>query len=301
MKILRDLIEVFRAGSKTKNIPRASGIYQIRCIPTGKIYVGSAVDIRARWQNHRSWLKRGKHRNKYLQAAWDKYGESNFDCDVLELVDRDNLLQKEQLWISQTECTNREIGFNLYDIAGSPGDAFAEKWEGFIDPAGNEVVITNLEEFCRKNGLERSTMWRLAKGTYKHKTHKGWTHKNSVRKRDYVKTWEGFIDPDGNPVAPIKNLAAFCREHNLDDTHMIALANGKLHSHKGWTHVNKRENLGYKTYNGFVNPQGQRVVVTNLHDFCRKNNLHPVHMHQLINRQRKSHKGWTWRLNYENE
>jgi len=88
MKILRELIEVFRADTKTKNIPRASGIYQIRCLLTGKIYVGSAVDIRARWNHHRDMLKRKKHRNKYLQAAWNKYGENNFECSILELVDR---------------------------------------------------------------------------------------------------------------------------------------------------------------------------------------------------------------------
>lgn len=301
MRILRELIESFRADAKMKNIPRASGIYQIRCIPTGKIYVGSAVDIQARWKNHRSYLKRGTHRNKYLQSAWDKHGEDNFECRVLELVEREHLLEREQEWIIGTECTNREIGFNLYETAGSPGDKFAQVWEGFIDPEGNEVVIQNLEEFCRSNGLDAGLMRRIAKGGTKHKGHKGWTHKNSVRQREYIKTWEGFVDPHGNPVGTITNLAAFCREHDLDDTHMIALAKGKLHAHKGWTHSNKREHLGHKTYTGFINPEGHRVVITNLQDFCRRNNLHPVHMHQLISGERKSHHGWTWKPENENE
>jgi len=197
--------------------------------------------------------------------------------------------------MNQTDCTNTEIGFNLYNIAGSPGDKLAQVWEGFIDPNGVEVTITNLHEFSRQNGLDNSSMIRLAQGKSKLKSHKGWTHKNSVRQRDYVKTWEGFIDPNGNAVGTITNLAAFCRDHDLDDTHMIALSKGKLHVHRGWTHMNKRENLGHKTYMDFFNPQGERVVIVNLKEFCRKNNLHPVHMHQLINGQRKSHKGWTWR------
>lgn len=302
MKILRELIEGFRADAKTKDIPRVSGIYQIRCIPSGKIYVGSAVNLQERWRHHKSALRHNRHVNAYLQAAWEKHGENNFEFVVLEIVnDKSNLFAKEQEWIDMTESADRERGFNIFDTVDSPGAAFAQIWDGFIDPKGNEVVITNLEEFCRENGLERSTMWRLAKGTYKHKTHKGWTHQNSISKRPYEKIWEGFFYPDGSSVGSIKNLAAFCREHNLDDTHMIALAKGKLHMHKGFTHANKREHLGYKTYTGFINPEGQRVVIANLQDFCRRNNLHAVHMHQLINGQRKSHHGWTWRPENENE
>jgi hypothetical protein len=32
-------------SARTANLPRGSGIYQIHCIPTGKIYIGSAVDL----------------------------------------------------------------------------------------------------------------------------------------------------------------------------------------------------------------------------------------------------------------
>lgn len=301
VKILYDFIQSFRENSDTKKIPHASGIYQIRCISTGKIYVGSAVDIQVRWKNHCDSLKRHKHRNKYLQAAWDKYGESNFDCSVLELVDREHLLEREQDWIDQTGCTKRDIGFNLYDTAGSPGDSLAQVWEGFVDPNGNDIIITNLHEFCRLNGLDNSSMIRLAKGKSKLKSYKGWTHKNSVRKRAYVKTWEGFIDPNGILVDPITNLASFCREHNLDDTHMIALSKGELHVHRGWTHVNKREHLGHKTYKDFINPHGQRVTIINLSEFCRNNSLNVIHMRQLISGERKSHKRWTWRPKHENE
>jgi group I intron endonuclease len=44
----------------THPLPRASGIYQIRCIPTGKIYVGSAVNLRKRWDQHHRSLRKGK-------------------------------------------------------------------------------------------------------------------------------------------------------------------------------------------------------------------------------------------------
>jgi hypothetical protein len=138
-------------------------------------------------------------------------------------------------------------------------------------------------------------MHRLAMGKSKLKSYKGWAHKNSVRKRNYVKTYDGFINPAGHLVGPITNLAAFCREYGLDNTHMVAVANGRLFSHRGWTYNNGRMHGGYRTYTDYINPQGQRVVITNLAEFCRENGLNAIHMRQLISGERRSHKGWTWR------
>ena len=278
--------------------PRWSGIYQILCIPTGKIYIGSAVDLQARWDKHCRTLRRGNHHNFRLQHAWDRYGETSFEFSVLELVNASDLLRAEQEWMDRTGCADRTIGFNIYPIAGSPGGIFAQVWEGFVDPEGNEVTITNLYRFCRQHGLDFPSMQRLAMGKSKLKSHKGWTHRNSVRQRDYVKTYDGFIAPDGHPAGPITNLAAFCREYGLDNTHMVAVANSRICSHRGWTYKDGKQKT-VMTYTGFINPDGQRVTITNLVAFCREHGLHVVHMHNLISGQRRSHKGWTWRENDE--
>lgn len=276
--------------------PRVPGVYQILCIPTSKIYIGSAVDMHDRWDRHRRDLRQGNHRNRHLQSAWEKYGEENFEFCVLEFVATSELLNAEQMWIDRTGCAYRDIGFNIYDVAGSPGDAHAQVWEGFVDPNGDEVTIINLYDFCRQNNLDFPSMHRLASGNGKLKSYKGWTHRNSPRQREYVKTYEGFIDPDGNSVDPITNLAAFCREHRLDNTHMVAVAHGRIYSHRGWTYSNDRQKLGLpKTYPGFINPGGERVVITNLQAYCRENGLDVIHMREVIAGRRKSHKGWTWK------
>jgi group I intron endonuclease len=274
--------------------PQASGVYQIRCIPTGKIYVGSAVNLQKRWQEHRRALRRGKHANYRLQRAWDEFGEEHFEFAVLELVSIANLLCAEQEWIVSTGCVDKDIGFNISDVAGSPGDTRSQVYEGFIAPNGHEVTIVNLEEFCRCNRLSASIMRNLVIGR-RNRSHKGWTHKNSVRQRDYVKTYEGFIDPAGNLVEPITNLAEFCRQHGLDNTHMVAVACRRICSHRGWTHIRGCAPRNYKTYTGFINPSGERVTITNLADFCRKNGLHPVKMRQVISGQIRRYKGWTWK------
>ena len=285
-----------RNQSRLKNIPHVAGIYQIRCTSNDKIYIGSAVDMHDRCQHHRRSLRRGNHINAHLQAAWHKYGEENFEFCVLEMTVPVDLIVLEQDWLDRTKSFDREIGFNIYSSAYSPGDANAKIWEGFIDPDGNEITIKNLYDFCKQNNLDFPSMHRLAKGESKLKSYKGWSHRNSPRQRDYIKTYNGFIDPNGEPVGPITNLAAFCRKNNLDPPHMVAVAKGKLYSHKGWTYQNDRKNLGVKTYTGYVAPNGDQLIITNLQAFCRENNLEIVHMRELISGKRKSHKGWTWKV-----
>lgn len=177
--------------SQIKRIRRLSGVYQIRCNTNRKIYIGSAVNMPARWVHHRRSLKQGVHRNQYLQQAWNNYGEENFEFIVLEYVTPAFLLPAEQEWIDKSHCIDRKIGFNIYPIAGSPGAIFAQVWEGFIDPNGNEVKITNLSDFCRQHDLDFPSMHRLAEGKSKLKSYKGWTHRNSIRKRAYVKLMRG--------------------------------------------------------------------------------------------------------------
>lgn len=214
---------------------------------------------------------------------------------MLELVDEADLLRVEQEWIDRTGCADRTVGFNIYDIAGSPSDAHVQTWEGFIDPDGNEVTITNLFGFCCQHNLDFPSMHRLATGKGKLRSYKGWTHKNNPRQREYVKTYDGFINPDGQRVGPITNLAAFCREHGLDNTHMVAVAHGRIYSHRGWTYDNDRQRLGPpRTYTGFINPAGDCVIITNLQAFCRENGLDAVHMREVMAGRRKSHKSWTW-------
>ena len=66
-----------------------SGIYIIKNTINGKFYIGSAVNIKTRWSQHRHQLKHNKHGNRYLQRSWNKHGTENFVFEVLEYV-KDN-------------------------------------------------------------------------------------------------------------------------------------------------------------------------------------------------------------------
>lgn len=94
-----------------------SGIYVIICLINNKIYVGSAINIRLRWNYHKSMLNLNEHFNKHLQSAWNKYESENFLFEILEFTD--NLIEREQYWIDKLNVCNREFGYNANPIAGS--------------------------------------------------------------------------------------------------------------------------------------------------------------------------------------
>lgn len=94
-----------------------SGIYKITHVASGKFYVGSAVNLRERWKTHRNRLNRGEHHNPHLQLAWRKYGAAAFDFHVVELVERQNLIAREQFWLDALSACRR--GYNVAPTAGS--------------------------------------------------------------------------------------------------------------------------------------------------------------------------------------
>lgn len=98
-----------------------AGVYSIVNTRTGKVYVGSALVVRARLHCHRSELRRGVHANPLLQRAWDKYGEGSFRFDILEgLKDRPEvLIEREQFWIDRLGAAVRDTGYNINPTAGA--------------------------------------------------------------------------------------------------------------------------------------------------------------------------------------
>jgi group I intron endonuclease len=99
---------------------KLQGIYKITHLSSGRVYIGSAVDIEKRWSTHRSSFSKKGRGNPYLSSAWIKYGQQDFSFEVVELVGKsEDLLKREQYWIDKHDATNRDFGFNIAPKAGS--------------------------------------------------------------------------------------------------------------------------------------------------------------------------------------
>lgn len=94
------------------------GIYAIKNLNNGKIYVGSSVDCLRRFSEHRTRLVRGVHINAKLQSAWNKHGASAFEFMVIASVLRaSDLSSVEQLFLDELAVVRS--GYNLSPTAGN--------------------------------------------------------------------------------------------------------------------------------------------------------------------------------------
>jgi group I intron endonuclease len=99
-------------------VPKIQGIYEIRNIVSGRVYVGSSHDIIYRFRKHRERLNGGYHSSLRFQASWKKHGQDAFTFTVLEVVaQRSDLLVREQHWIDALDATNPERGLNVRGTA----------------------------------------------------------------------------------------------------------------------------------------------------------------------------------------
>ena len=99
-----------------------SGIYQIRNLTNGKVYLGSTVNLQRRWSEHKTKLQKNKHANRHLQFAWNKYGEESFVFEVLEYCMKSEYLKREQYWLDQLKPYKN--GYNICSTAIG-GDTFS--------------------------------------------------------------------------------------------------------------------------------------------------------------------------------
>lgn len=97
------------------------GIYKIVNGANGKYYVGSSIDVERRWRGHRKSLENGDHYDIYLQRAWNKYGEGNFEFRFVEEVEKEkgrDLCSVEQNYLDEGFALG--ILYNVSKNAAAP-------------------------------------------------------------------------------------------------------------------------------------------------------------------------------------
>lgn len=95
-------------------IPAASGIYEIKNTISRNSYIGSSAKLSKRRDIHVRDLN-NRHHSGHLQAAWCKYGELAFEFIILELVEPERLIGREQFFMDMLLPE-----YNMSPTAGSP-------------------------------------------------------------------------------------------------------------------------------------------------------------------------------------
>lgn len=168
-----------------------SGIYEILCVPEGTRYIGYATSLEHRLDFHLRKLRTGKHKNRSMQAAFNKYKEPNFKFSVLEKCPKEQLVLREKWWLITKKSYLPEFGFNLkkagkksfthgmthsttfkswdtmiqrctnknakgYEGWGGSGIIICERWltsfESFLADMGERPPGTTLDRYPNKRG-----------------------------------------------------------------------------------------------------------------------------------------------------
>jgi len=289
------------------------GIYIITNLITSTSYVGSTSKrIDYRISIHKNNLSKNKHVNNYLQNAWNKYGEENFEFSVLEkCIDKDitHLLEREQYWIDYYRENFSVYNIRLLASSNTGCKMSEERKENLRKFLTGRPRTEETKEKLRKANLGKKYSSEVrAKVSAAGKGRKPSALSNKLFTERVSRNWK-FTNDKGE-IIEIYNLNLFCRENNLSYTSMLSLSRGNIKSHKGWTFgekppswtdTNSVTNISvmmgqsHTKLHKFINPEGLEIEIYNLNKFCRENGLSHRCMLFLRSGHCKQHKGWTFK------
>ena len=131
------------------------GIYMIKCLINGKVYIGKSNDVKRRWREHKSRLKRNNHENEKLQYDWNKYGEDNFEFKLIENYDNEEFgIELEKKYINEYKSYDLNFGYNMTLGKGENGwEILTEETKKKLSEARKGIIFS--EEHKKKIGESR--------------------------------------------------------------------------------------------------------------------------------------------------
>ena len=94
-----------------------TGIYSILNTANGKRYIGQSVNLASRKSYHFNALRQSRHKNRHLQAAWNRYGPKAFRWSVLQVMPMTTAIPAlnaaERRWIALYASNDPRYGYNV--------------------------------------------------------------------------------------------------------------------------------------------------------------------------------------------
>lgn len=125
-----------------------TGVYKIVNNINGNTYYGSAsIKFRHRLNDHYSLLNRNKHKNPFLQNAWNKYGQISFEFKIILICEPNECLYYEQLYLNKY-WDNGNTCYNASKSAVAP-------------MTGRKMSIETRRKMSRSATKPKSFQWRV--------------------------------------------------------------------------------------------------------------------------------------------
>ena len=94
----------------------ACGVYKIENTITGDFYIGSSIDVKKRWMEHKCPSSWKRLPNNPMYYDMQKYGVDKFIFEILAEVESEHLKEKEQQFIEKLKPTYNNYNANGINI-----------------------------------------------------------------------------------------------------------------------------------------------------------------------------------------
>lgn len=172
-------------------------IYFIRNILNNKIYIGSTINSKKRFNEHRRKLRKNIHHSDYLQRAWNKYGEENFIFEIKEYCELEKLRELELKYFSSR---NPDYNVSKHSVAPMTGLHHSRETKLLLSKRhkNNKYNLGKKHsEECKKARSEKRKLFRW-NNEVKLKMSETARRINSISRVDRTKSYKKVIDSNGN-------------------------------------------------------------------------------------------------------
>jgi hypothetical protein len=110
-----------------KDNPQPMGVYKISHRTTGKVFIGSGLNVHGIINSQRFQLENGAHRNAELQKDFARFGGEKFSFEVVDILERkdgrddyaEDLKALEEIWLDKLQPYD-EKGYNKRKTGPAP-------------------------------------------------------------------------------------------------------------------------------------------------------------------------------------
>lgn len=294
---------------------KAKGIYEIRNRASNKSYIGQTMDkdgFKGRWRNHINKLN-SKKANQHLKNSYNFYkemlGHDNFfEFHILEIIENPTatiLNERETYWIAEYEKED----YILYNVQKNPKRLEKYYWSYTPEQSKEKLRKINTGKKHSEETKKKISLTGTGKHSGANNSNYGKHPSNETRKKmsdSHIGLYRGIdspntkfyvnlnlLSPIGELTTEIHCLAEFCRKYKLEPNNMNALLKGRRKICQGWTMLGSE--LEKNLYPGLrlLSPSGELITkISNLTEFCKKNNLKYSSMSMVVKGKQKFHNGW---------
>lgn len=212
-------------------------VYKITNVLTNKYYIGIDSYFPKRLKQHQSLLSNNKHKNKYLQNSYNKYGIDNFKFELLlNCNSREEMLSKEVELIK--EYNSLENGYN-HTIGGEGSFGYKHSEESISKMSSWKREIT--QEW--KNNISKGTKGKKKAVGIKRINHPDYSKWLGGEKHPVAKFKKYEIDNIRLLFNKGKSLQYISKLYNTSKTYISSIINNRFWKDDNYNKLKSRYSI----------------------------------------------------------